>query len=173
MVKERIGSLMVARDQARVDAERAAATLESSGQAITPALLTKFARTARERMRIDGGGYRRDHLRALAQRVEAADGEVRIMGSKGDLRRTLAAAPGVKSAAGGVRSSVPNWRREGDRCPTFSGLGRDEGTEPQCGPVTFPSGEIVIPNVTGLYRRRLIAFSGALSCDARNSMTCA
>jgi hypothetical protein len=28
--------------------------------------------TARERIRIDGGGYRREHLRALAQRVEVA-----------------------------------------------------------------------------------------------------
>jgi site-specific DNA recombinase len=62
-------------------------------------------------MRIEGGGYRRDHLRALAQRVEVADGEVRIMGSKGDLLRTLAAASGVKSATPGVRSSVLNWRK--------------------------------------------------------------
>ena len=81
--------------------------LESSGQqAITPAMVQKFARTARERIRIDGGGYRRDHLRTLAQRVEVADKEVRIMGSKGDLLRTLAAASGVKSAAPGVPSSV-------------------------------------------------------------------
>ena len=36
---------------------------------------------------------KRDHLRALAQRVEVGDGEVRIMGSKSDLLRTLAAAP--------------------------------------------------------------------------------
>ena len=35
--------------------------------------------TARERIRIEGGGYRRNHLRALAQRVEVADKEVRIM----------------------------------------------------------------------------------------------
>ncbi len=61
-------------------------------------------------IRIDGGGYRREHLRALAQRVEVANGEVRIMGSKGDLLRTLAAASGVKSATPGVRSSVLNWR---------------------------------------------------------------
>jgi len=61
-------------------------------------------------MRIDGGGYRRDHLRALAQRVEVAEDEVRIMGSKGDLLRTLAAASGVKSATPGVRSSVLKWR---------------------------------------------------------------
>jgi site-specific DNA recombinase len=70
----------------------------------------KFAATARERMRVAGGGYRRDHLRALAQRVEVADSEVRIVGSKSDLLKTLAAASGVKSAAPGVRSSVPKWR---------------------------------------------------------------
>jgi site-specific DNA recombinase len=57
-------------------------------------------------MRIDGGGYRRDHLRALAQRVEVGDREVRIMGSKSDLLRTLAAISGAKSTTGGVRSSV-------------------------------------------------------------------
>jgi hypothetical protein len=73
-------------------------------------MVQKFARTARERIRIDGGGYRREHLRALAQRVEVADKEVRIMGSKSDLLRTLAATSGVKPATPGVRSSVLNWR---------------------------------------------------------------
>jgi hypothetical protein len=68
-------------------------------------ILSKIASTARERIRIEGG-YRRDHLRALVQRVEVADSKVRIMGSKGDLLRTLAAASGAKSAAGGVPSSV-------------------------------------------------------------------
>ena len=76
--------------------------------------------TARERIRIEGGGYRRDHLRALAQRVEVADKEVRIMGSKGDLLRTLTAVSGVRSAVGGVRSSVLNWRRERNWGRTFS-----------------------------------------------------
>ncbi len=106
-LKERIAGLKAIRDQAQADADRAQAMAESAGQqAITPAMVQKFARTARERIRIDGGGYRRDHLRALAQRVEVADNEVRIMGSKGDLLRTLAAASGVKSATPGVRSSV-------------------------------------------------------------------
>ena len=114
-LKERIAGLKAIRDQAQADAERAQAMLESSGQqTITPAMVRKFARTARERMRIDGVGYRRDHLRALAQRVEVGDGEVRIMGSKGDLLRTLAAAWGVKSATPGVRSSVLKWRTGGD-----------------------------------------------------------
>jgi len=83
----------------------------SSQQAITPQIIRKFARTGRERMQIDGAGYRRDHLRTLAQRVEVAAKEARIMGSKGDLLRTLTAAAGVKSATPGVRSSVLKWRR--------------------------------------------------------------
>jgi site-specific DNA recombinase len=88
-------------------------------QPITTTVLRKFAATARKRMRIEGGGYRRDHLRALAQRVEVAD-KVRIMGSKSDLLTTLAAISGVKAAASGVRSSV-------------TGLAETEGFEPSIG----------------------------------------
>ena len=52
-------------------------------------MLGKFARAARQRIRHEGGGYCRDHLRALAQRVEVAEGEVRIMGSKSRLLQVL------------------------------------------------------------------------------------
>ncbi|HVR55574.1 MAG TPA: hypothetical protein VMT72_01945 [Pseudolabrys sp.] len=55
-----------------------------------------FARTARKRVRIDGGGYHRDHLRALAQRVEVDQKELRVMGSKSVLLRTLVAASSAK-----------------------------------------------------------------------------
>ena len=79
-------------------------------------MVQSFARTARERIRIEGGGYRRDHLRALAQRVEVTEGEVRIIGSKSNLIQTLTAAAGVKPATLGVRSSILKWRRE---CPFF------------------------------------------------------
>ncbi len=117
-LKDRIAGLKAIRDQARTDAERAQAALESSGhQSITPDMVRKFASTARERIRIAGGGYRRDHLRALAQRVEVAEREVRIMGSKGDLLRTLTAASGAKTPAPGVRSSVLKWRPVGDSNP--------------------------------------------------------
>jgi site-specific DNA recombinase len=118
-LRERIASLKAIRDQAQVDAERAQATLQGSGQTITPAMLATFARTARERMRIDGGGYRRDHLGALAQRVEVADTEVRIMGSKSNLLGTLVAAAGGKMSTPGVRSSVLNWRRGRDSNPRY------------------------------------------------------
>ncbi len=71
---------------------------ESASQpAITPAMVYKFARTARERVRRQGVGYRRDHFRALAQPVEVADKEVRIMGSKGEPPRTPAADSGHKA----------------------------------------------------------------------------
>ncbi len=119
-LKDRIAGLKSTREQAQADAERTAAVLESAGQqTITPAMVRKFAATARERIRITGGGYRRDHLRALAQRVEVADGAVRIIGSKSDLLRTLAAAAGAKSAPHGVRSSVLKWRPVGDSNPCY------------------------------------------------------
>ena len=67
-------------------------------EAVTPQMLSKFARTARQRIRPEGGGYRRGHLRALAQRVEVAEGEVRIMGSKSRLLQTLVANGGANAA---------------------------------------------------------------------------
>lgn len=119
-LKERIATLKAIRDQARADSERAAEMLESSTQqAITPQMVQKFARTARERIRIDGGGYRRDHFRALAQCVEVADHEVRVVGLKSNLLQTLTAARGVKSATPGVRSSVLTWRPGNDEDGQF------------------------------------------------------
>jgi hypothetical protein len=49
-----------------------------------------------------------------AQRIEVAEKEVRIMGSKSKLLRTLVAASSEKSAALGVRGSVPKWRATAD-----------------------------------------------------------
>ncbi len=116
-LKDPIDGLKATRDQSRADAERASALLVSSAQqAITPTMLRKFASTARQRIRLEGGGYRRDHLRALAQRVEVDRGEVRIMGSKSNLLRVLA-ANGVATAAGGVPSFVPKWRTGWDSNP--------------------------------------------------------
>jgi site-specific DNA recombinase len=115
-LKERIAELRALKAQAQADAERATIALEGIGAEITPAKLHSFADVARRRLRGPDGGYRRDHLRALAQRVEVADGEVRIMGSPGNLLRTLAAAGGVASA-GSVPSFVPRWRKEWDSNP--------------------------------------------------------
>jgi site-specific DNA recombinase len=73
-----------------------------------------FASQARRRMRTETGGYRRDHLRALAQRVEVDAKEARIMGSKSVLLRTLVAASSAKTAGFGVPSFVPKWRTRHD-----------------------------------------------------------
>jgi site-specific DNA recombinase len=113
-LKDRIDGLKAIRDQAKVDAERAQAMLDNSGvKAITPQMARTFARTARQRIRLEGGGYRRDHLRALAQRVEVADGEVRIMGSKTRLLQALTGKAGVNS----VPTQGLKWRRGGDSNP--------------------------------------------------------
>jgi site-specific DNA recombinase len=76
---------------------------------IIPHSLKTFARQAGKRMRTESGGYRRDHLRALAQRVEVDAKEVRIMGSKSELLRALAASS-AKTAGFGVPSFGPKWR---------------------------------------------------------------
>ena len=113
-LKDRIDGLKAIRDQAKADADRAQAMLQNTGQkAVTPQMLRKFAATARERIRLDGGGYRRDHLRALAQRVEVAEGEVRIMGSKSRLLQTLVAGSGVNS----VPTQGLKWRSGRDSNP--------------------------------------------------------
>jgi site-specific DNA recombinase len=120
-LKDRIVGLKALRDQAQVDAERAQVMLESSGnQAVTPATVRRFADVARQRIRLDGGGYRRDHLRAFAQRVEVGETEVRIMGSKGELLRTLAAVSSGKSAAIGVPSLGLKWRSGRDSNPRYA-----------------------------------------------------
>ncbi|MCW6511793.1 hypothetical protein [Lichenifustis flavocetrariae] len=108
-IKERIAELRAIKSQAEADAERAAAEADTIGPEITPATLTAFAAAARRKLRGPDGRFRRDHLRALAQRVEVADREVRIMGSRSELLRQLAIANGVATAAGGVPRSVPSW----------------------------------------------------------------
>jgi site-specific DNA recombinase len=119
MLKERIEELKAIRDQARADAERAEDAIERLGPSITLQALKTFARQARKRMRTESGGYRRDHLRALAQRVEVDAKEVRIMGAKSVLLRTLVAASSAKTAGFGVPSFVPKWRSLGDSNPCF------------------------------------------------------
>src|SRR3546814_17979559 len=97
-LKDRIDGLKATRDQARADAECASALLvRSAQQAITPTMLRKFASTARRRIRLAGRGYRRDHLRALAQRVDVDNGDVRIMGRQRNLLRVPAANGGGKA----------------------------------------------------------------------------
>jgi site-specific DNA recombinase len=116
MLKDRITELKATRDQACLDAERAEEAIDRAGPTITPQTLKTFARTARKRMRTESGGYRRDHLRALAQRVEVDQKELRIMGLKSALLRTLAAADSAKTAGFGVPSSVRKWRAPHRTC---------------------------------------------------------
>ena len=69
-------------------------------------MIRTFAKVAQHRMHVDGGGYHRDHMRPLAQRVEVAEGEVRIIGSKSRLLQTLTANASVNT----VPSQGLKWR---------------------------------------------------------------
>ncbi|MBN9566490.1 MAG: recombinase family protein [Alphaproteobacteria bacterium] len=117
-LRERVAELTGIRDQAIADAERATAAIERLGPAVTSNSLRTFVLGARRKLRNEDGTYRRDHLRALAQRVEVVDrSEIRIMGSKTELLRTLVAAASVDSAPFGVPSFVPKWRTGQDSNP--------------------------------------------------------
>ncbi|HET6184618.1 MAG TPA: hypothetical protein VFA03_13630 [Acetobacteraceae bacterium] len=77
--------------------------------------MRRFALAARRKLQNEDGTYRRDHLRAVAQRVEVVDPtEIRIIGTKTELLRTLAAVASVESAAIGVRSLEAKWRARED-----------------------------------------------------------
>jgi len=78
-LKDRINGLKAIRDQAKADAERAQTMLRTP--AARPLLRRWCAPSPKPRAGISAlkGWLSRDHLRALAQRVEVADGEVRIM----------------------------------------------------------------------------------------------
>jgi hypothetical protein len=72
-------------------------------------MLERIFLLARKRMRNESGSCRRDYLRALAHRVE-----LRIMGSKSELPRTLVAVSGTRTVGFGVLRSVPKWRATAD-----------------------------------------------------------
>lgn len=115
---ERMAGLRGIHDQALADARRIEAMLENAGdKAITPEAIRKLAASAREKMRLAGGGYRRDHLRALAQRVEVGEREVHISGSKTELLRVLTSTDAAKTSMISVPTSVPKWRTVRDSNP--------------------------------------------------------
>jgi len=85
--------LKAIREQAASAAARTEAALGSAGnQAVCSGRVKGFARVARKQIRLAVGGYPREHLRALAQRIEVVDKEVRIMESKAELLHTLVTA---------------------------------------------------------------------------------
>ncbi|MET0250920.1 MAG: zinc ribbon domain-containing protein [Novosphingobium sp.] len=110
-LKDRIAELTATRDQARGEADRAVSHIEKIGPAVTPDTLRGFALAARKKLRNGDGTFARDHVRAVAQRVEVVSrNEVRIRGLRSELLRTLTAAFGVEAAVLGVRRFDPKWR---------------------------------------------------------------
>jgi site-specific DNA recombinase len=119
-LKDRVAELAAIRDQARTDADRVVSLIDGVGATITPETLRRFGQVAKRKLRNGNGTFQRDHLRALAQRVDVIDGrEIRITGSKSALLRTLAAAANASSAAPEVLSFIPKWRPLRDSNPCY------------------------------------------------------
>lgn len=109
-LKARIAELTTIRDQARGDAERAVAHIERISPEITVESLHAFALVAKRKLRHDDGSYARNHIRAVAQRVEVhSKTDVRICGTRTELLRTLTAVSGVEAAVLGTRAFGPKW----------------------------------------------------------------
>jgi hypothetical protein len=118
--------------------------------------LKTFARQARKRMRTESGGYRRDHLRARAQRVEVDVKELRIMGSKSELLRTLVAASRAKAAGFGV----PSFAASG-------AAGRQPGTR-DCGPKRWKKPALSWYSLDSREIEKAISQSAIEAWDARH-----
>ncbi len=117
---ERIAGLTAIRDQARADAVRTEAMLKNAAhKGLTGAAVRELASEARTGLRLEKGGYRRDHVRAFAQHVEVADDAIYINGNKNTLLRTLIATKGGKSAGIGVPGFIPRWRKRWDSNPRW------------------------------------------------------
>jgi site-specific DNA recombinase len=110
-LKLRINELRETRAGLEGEAQRAAAALDRMDPNLTPDLLKRFAKATREMLRDENGGYRRDLLKAVAQRVEVtSEGGLRISGCKVELLRTLSANNGVESASLDVLTHARGWR---------------------------------------------------------------
>lgn len=101
--------------EAKADADRAEAAIEKLGPMITPEAIQRMADATREALRDSDGKYRRAQVRAVAQRVEVlSTEEIKIMGVRTELLRTMAASAGDHSAIIEVRSFKPKWRAARD-----------------------------------------------------------
>ncbi|WP_395446028.1 recombinase family protein [Caulobacter sp. UC70_42] len=110
-LKQRVTTLKAQRDKADGDAQRAAKAIDGITPALTPDLLRRFSEATREMFRDEAGAYRRDLIRAVAQKVELlSPHEARICGSRVELLRTLASNNGVQSAALALPGFAPGWR---------------------------------------------------------------
>ncbi len=71
-------------------------------------LVRRFGVEAHKKLRDGEGGFRRHYVQSLVQRVEVADGEIRICGPQKRLLQPLS-SPIVGSDTAYVRGIEPEW----------------------------------------------------------------
>jgi hypothetical protein len=113
----------------------------SGSQAVTPQMLSKFARTARQRIRLEGGGYRRDPHASF---------------SRGGQLSKYICLPGGEVCAGSNPTLSARTRRQSAES---SVLFYEE--DDQSWPVNRPSSQVaqfqVAPKVIAILRRDILA----------------
>lgn len=110
-LKDRIRELKGLRDAAEADADRAQRAVDRLGPVLTESLLHQFAEATRQALRHEDGTFRRDIIRAIAQRVEIkSKTEIEVSGCRVELMRSMAVTSGSQAAAVAVPAREPEWR---------------------------------------------------------------
>jgi hypothetical protein len=117
--KDRVAELTAIRDQSRLNADRGGGIREGGAQPSRPRRRAHSPDRRAKRCGVRPAAIGATIYARWPGGVEADEREVRVMGSKGVLLRTLVAASGGKSAGMGVPSFVPKWRAQGDSNPCF------------------------------------------------------
>lgn len=109
-VKERIAAIKTRRQIVETSIDR---IVEHSvhQSAITPEKIEKFSALLRGKLSVGDVQARKDYLRAVIDRIEVDDSEIRIMGSK------MALAAAVANPDGQVRGFVRKWCTRRDSNP--------------------------------------------------------
>lgn len=109
-LKSRITELKTIRDAAIADIERAEGRGKEKPIEINTEMILRFAGEAKRKLRTERGGFSRHYVQTFAQRIEVGEGEVRVMGSKPRLLKSLLSAGGVVlNRTNEVRSFEPKW----------------------------------------------------------------
>lgn len=104
MFKERVSELSAMREQAEMDADRAARMVDRIGHVFSIEDVLGWAKETRSKLR--GNSFPRHHVRSLLQRIEVRDKhEAYVRGSRSALLLALASAGGARMAKAKVGES--------------------------------------------------------------------
>ena len=106
LLKDRIGSFMLARERAVTALDRIRSQV-AAPTSFEPEALERFGRMMRGNITSGEISFRKAYIQSVIDRVEVDDNVIRIVGDKATLEQALA---GRSIASVGVRRCGPKWR---------------------------------------------------------------